>query len=279
MTTHNDYVMPGGRWATIAPPKALARLDQQLSEAINGDEGGTWAPSSPIAIGGNGIGLRNGASTLTGGVRTGRGYTSSSLPRIQIQPTAGVPTFSAPRTRKVILHPSVMVRLDALGQFHYNAEGALVSTGTAASTQGLSHHLLFPQLRFHNGATIDKITFRWALRDKPTTLPAGGSAELFWPRAIDKDMAAFPGAYWLNLHTDDAGGDPIYASGNAWSDYADLEEYWNDGRVKTLEFVPDINTVIDTDAYIYSAYVFTYHTTILHSVELELSGIADRSFE
>lgn len=47
---------PSGDWSTVV---VLARadmtyFDQTLSKCINGDEGGTWAPSSPIIIGGAG---------------------------------------------------------------------------------------------------------------------------------------------------------------------------------------------------------------------------------
>ena len=51
----------------------MEAIDANQSKAINGDEGGTWAPSSPIVVGGSGMEITgdldvSGAATFTGGV-------------------------------------------------------------------------------------------------------------------------------------------------------------------------------------------------------------------
>lgn len=47
---------PSGDWSTVVvlTRADMTYFDQTLAKAINGDEGGTWAPSSPIIIGGAG---------------------------------------------------------------------------------------------------------------------------------------------------------------------------------------------------------------------------------
>lgn len=55
--SHNSYVRPGGFWLAGVPVLhgELTQIDQTLFGCISGDNGGTWAPSSVITIGGNGL--------------------------------------------------------------------------------------------------------------------------------------------------------------------------------------------------------------------------------
>jgi hypothetical protein len=54
---HNDYLKPGGVWGlfSVFTSAIAAQMDQYLFQSINGDLGGTWAPSSFITIGGSGL--------------------------------------------------------------------------------------------------------------------------------------------------------------------------------------------------------------------------------
>jgi len=54
------YVVPSGEWQTTI---------RQVFKAINGDEGGTWAPSSFITIGGSGIKLTGVGHQIASGGR------------------------------------------------------------------------------------------------------------------------------------------------------------------------------------------------------------------
>jgi hypothetical protein len=47
---YRGYVGAGGELATI-----IRNIDEKTKKSINGDEGGTWSPSSPIEIGGAGV--------------------------------------------------------------------------------------------------------------------------------------------------------------------------------------------------------------------------------
>lgn len=57
---HNDYASPNGQWPgeLALEPSRLRDLDQNVSEGIDGDAGGVWAPEKPIIIGGSGLSLR-----------------------------------------------------------------------------------------------------------------------------------------------------------------------------------------------------------------------------
>ena len=64
---HNDYASPNGQWPDelALEPSRLRALDQNVSEGIDGDAGGTWAPDKPIIIGGSGLNLANGLTVAT----------------------------------------------------------------------------------------------------------------------------------------------------------------------------------------------------------------------
>lgn len=55
---HNAYIRNGvgsGAWVTVVTDDEFELFDARQFQSINGDLGGTWAPSSPIVIGGSGI--------------------------------------------------------------------------------------------------------------------------------------------------------------------------------------------------------------------------------
>lgn len=63
---HNAYVRPGGIFNFGIPVThgEFTLFDQYQFKNINGDDGGTWAPSSPILIGGAGLSVGTGFSVL-----------------------------------------------------------------------------------------------------------------------------------------------------------------------------------------------------------------------
>lgn len=54
---HFVRLRPSGFWtiASVVTPAEFEAFDENLSKAINGDDGGTWAPSAQIVIGGSGL--------------------------------------------------------------------------------------------------------------------------------------------------------------------------------------------------------------------------------
>ena len=243
----NDFVMPGGKWLTIPAPKKLAALDQAITGGVNGDDGGSWFPAKPIGLGGAGLqisGILDPA--FTGGVRTGRGYSAASQPRIEVEGSA-YPNFVDPQARRIMLNPTTDLRKSLAGSaYSYDRNGALVAAGA-----GLAHFIAVPQLRMHNGATIASVVFRWKVTAKPTALPPGGVSEAF---GIDRYLKAFtgyptPASFTASLHTDlaaVAGVSPGYTAGRIYNVYSTVDALWNGGQVKSLTFVPNQNNVLNT---------------------------------
>lgn len=71
---HFAYTRAGGVWnaLTVLTSAEMADLDAKTFAAINGDAGGTWAPSDPIIIGGDGLDATgplasSGGATFTAG--------------------------------------------------------------------------------------------------------------------------------------------------------------------------------------------------------------------
>ncbi|NUP08465.1 MAG: hypothetical protein HOW73_20640 [Polyangiaceae bacterium] len=54
---HFDFTRSGGVWTgtPLVTADEMADLDSKTERAINGDEGGTWAPTTVITIGGQGV--------------------------------------------------------------------------------------------------------------------------------------------------------------------------------------------------------------------------------
>lgn len=67
---HNTRIRPGGFWvdASVVTDAEFEALDQAQFEAINGDDGGTWAPLSQIVLGGAGLRV-TGPSRLDDAIR------------------------------------------------------------------------------------------------------------------------------------------------------------------------------------------------------------------
>ena len=80
--SHNPLARPQAFWAAtdahanyIAVPtcRDFALWDTFQYKGLDGDQGGTWAPSKPIAIGGAGLQLSGAGNFLAGGVTTSTG--------------------------------------------------------------------------------------------------------------------------------------------------------------------------------------------------------------
>lgn len=66
---HHSYTRVGGNWTDGVDTLTAADLEdfeQKIFESINGDEGGTWAPSGTVVIGGSGVDLQGANHVLSG---------------------------------------------------------------------------------------------------------------------------------------------------------------------------------------------------------------------
>jgi hypothetical protein len=267
---HNDFVMPRGQWTTVPAPAKIAQLDQQTSESVNGDAGGTWAPETPIAVGGAGLTL-NSISAFSGGVRTRRGYSSASKPRIHL--STGFPRFGTARSRTVVLMPPTHFKTDGSDEFIFDRNGQ-VNASERATTPAINLSFQVPQSRLHNGGTLTSATFRWRLTREPSAIPGTPEAFALW--RTSRTASELPGPTLIGLHSDDG---VLYASGQAFPSYANLAAYWANGSVKSFTYTCNQNHVIDTGSYIYTIAALINDRSILHSIELTFGSIADQRFE
>lgn len=72
---HNTYARRPALWSDYSVPTArdLGVWDTWQYRALNGDDGGTWDPKTPIIIGGAGVLLSGAGQQLVGGVTTATG--------------------------------------------------------------------------------------------------------------------------------------------------------------------------------------------------------------
>lgn len=109
---HNARIRAFGFWTdgSVVTPAEFEALDQAQFEEINGDLGGTWAPSSPIIIGGSGVEI--GGAGLTTSTINGA-WTCDSTPEAvgwkasNIDPNDGF-IFDAAKTFNAFLPPVIM---------------------------------------------------------------------------------------------------------------------------------------------------------------------------
>lgn len=158
---NNDFVMPNGKWNTLATPAAMSRLDQHVSELIDGEEGGTWNPSAPITVGGECLSLESTGCKILGGVRTAQGG------RLALGPNH-YPVFDA-RNRDVVVPLRSVLEVseaDFDGTNDYAAvPGSLRLRGTLAQ-------IMIPPLGLHPGATLTAFRLRFRVGVAPSAVPS-----------------------------------------------------------------------------------------------------------
>ena len=154
---HNKHVFPAGVVpdACVVTPGRLRKLDQQLSEAGNGIDGGTWAPKTRVILGGAPSSM---SGTITGGIRTGRGS-----PGGLVLNDNDYPTFATPRTRTIFVPPFSMADVDEYLPLeggdpettgHISAVGLIVYPGLFTAWS-------IPARYLHNGATLAQARLKW----------------------------------------------------------------------------------------------------------------------
>lgn len=152
----------------VVTPGRLEALDQLASESLDGVNGGSHAPATPIRIGGAGLDLR-GSSRLRGSIATGRDAVGITLSN------HAYPAFVTPRPRTIAmtLRPlfDTDTDTDAVRAFEHQFEPVygIKATGTTQFNIGF----VIPTLRLHHGATIVSAKLRWRSGAVPSTLASG----------------------------------------------------------------------------------------------------------
>ena len=159
---HNDYTNVGGLWpsSVVPTPDAMRRLDQAASECIDGDNGGTWTPSSPIIIGGAGVSLLNNVA-VSGAVSGPRAAAGGGI-ILSSQFLSVVPART--RTTVVALR-DFLTRLDENVAI-YNELG-----GGVSAFAGTTFSCPLPSQRIHRNFTPLSVTLRMRVTARPAAVP------------------------------------------------------------------------------------------------------------
>lgn len=256
----------------VPTPAALRSLDQYSSELVNGDEGGTWAPTSPIVIGPRGtptITLSTVGSVLSGNIETveGNGLDTSldAKPGLVIQ-GGGAPPFQTTRTRTVTVGFTCFQEV----QLWNSGDGSTSHFAVDPVTLGVKNtaQLFWPNAPYvsvvlplraqHRGATISSVVFHTQLNTRVTALPAQ------MPRFRVLRVTGNVGASLLaaGWYTDTA---------------ATVAAYNDGGKVRSITLTPDQNhTSLDpaTHQFLVQVQPTTIGLSVL-SATFHLTSIAD----
>lgn len=246
--SHNARIYTQGLLTTkfVPTPRFLRQLDLDTSQSVNGDDGGLWAPTKPIIVGGSGVAIST-AGGFTGGVRTGSRAAAGAL-RLGDNDW---PTFAA-RTRSVVF-PIIddlwafadVNQETASNTYDQATPGSFKASSTALFTQNLLDRKKLPV-----GATIDSVTLRFRVGLKPTAVP-GTLPRLYFVSDALVDDAFLP------------------APGTA-------AVYYNDGLPQSLQIIPVNNvSVVAGQNYVAQIVDGSLTSNIFHSITIAFSNIVD----
>jgi hypothetical protein len=239
--SHNSRVrLASDSWLTILPSE-FATLDANLAAGINAVDGGAYAPSAAIVLGGSGL-------TVTGPLFVARGGSLTSQ-------TAGgwvlgdgdFPLYSAThvgRTRKW-LQPCINARVVPHSAAYARWTDAAIQTIATTIDQSDGHGALPPRIyvpiRAHNGSTLGKVTvnFRvgWPHLSLPPTMPT--------VRVLRKDGSGKAVTLTSTASGADANGYVGITKPNSPA------AWYQSGGAQAFVVVCDQNNVIDTSQYEY----------------------------
>lgn len=245
---HNDRLYRGVPFAfpTVPTPALLRRLDKVASQGVNGDEGGLWAPKTPIVIGGAGVSVGS-AGGFTGGIAT----TPRAAPGALILGDSDWPKFSAGRTRTVlfpvedVFSAGVDYNSAPLQTYTQGVPGAFGQSATS-----LTFAVPLDIKKFPIGATIASVTMRFSVGTRPTAVP-GSLPDIFLLSNALSDDAFLPTP-------------------------ANVDAYFNAGRPQDLQVVPVNNTtVVAGSPYWVVLFDPTLTSNRFHSIAIAFTNILD----
>jgi hypothetical protein len=242
----------------------MSALDDAIARSVNGDDGGSWNPLTPIIIGGSGMNLTTSSSSIQGGVQTAKG---GKL----VLGNSDWPTFSATRGRTLVFpivptmaSNSALYGVDCDLSPQYGCLRTLDLNGAALVIPIAKRYL-------HNGATLTRGTLTWRVGQPHGIVPVPTPKMALW-------RITTSGGTIVALNST-----PQLSVSAATADI-----YFNKGNAQTLTYNCNQNNVIDTTQYQY-ALVWTDEAgaipnngpplNLLHSLTLSYSTIADQRFE
>lgn len=220
-------------------------LDTNLSKALNGDGGGTWAPSSAIIV--NGAGLGVGATwTISGGAKLTTPAASGA--RIEHDDNDYIELLAGHTgASRTLVTPCARIidasGVDAMFAVNNPILGAAISASgiVPANTTGAPPGRILLPLRVHDGATMTQVVFWFVIAvhaGVPTSLPQ------FRVYKVDVSGNVTPLRSSSTLANGFEPFSPTPASGAAWH---------NSGTAQSFTYTLDASVVIDISQYSYVA--------------------------
>jgi hypothetical protein len=214
----------------VPEPAQIRVLDRQISQALNGDGGGSWEPTSPITIGGSGVAL-SGSGGFTGGIATGvralPGALKLSGPFPGDYPIYTVAFGNTPvaRTRKIIFslngystYHEVDDRLAASESFDFSIPGRV----RVVTTSSVSLYANIPStFRFPYQGIVTEVRLRFKVGIRPTAVPTAGNLP-----AVNFNIGS--------------------TSGSAHGTYASVAAYYNNGLPQDIVYNPNFTVPFST---------------------------------
>jgi len=162
--SHGDYLRRPGTWpaGTVPETSDFEKLDIAQTRALNGDDGGTWNPTAPIALGGSGGALTSAGSLISGGITTKRGG------RLVLGAN-DFPSLSPSRSRAVTWNLWEMQQagfpptwLDNAISFYRDDRAFGINPGNG------TNEFVIPARFIHAGATLSSVALRFRIPQQPT---------------------------------------------------------------------------------------------------------------
>lgn len=272
--TRRTHVMPGNLYPgtfTISSRK-LSQLDRDTAQLVNFDDGGLYAPSGPIVVGGLGMQLST-SSTFNGHITTLPGY-GGKRPMLEMATT--YPTFSAARTvvKTMSLARGSVSALSspfiAMGA-QFTADGNLAwRQDTFGNGNGIDVTLVADDTSLHDGATLTRATLFLRYDRQFSAVPAE-TLQITRVSATNATSGLF-------LHSNGTFGSTFYTSGIASRVVAGPDDFYNNGRPVSIVYEPDQNNVVDKATFLTQFRIRTDEYTTLFGIKLEYS-VSDQRFE
>lgn len=213
-------------------PADMASLDAKQFAMLNGDRGGMWAPSNTLDIGNAGL-------ALTGPLLLGRaGSLATNLASgARIKLNAGewpvLEPGHAGRTRLIAQHVAPCRPGTSADLQMFPGRVQTMALTIRKGDDVLTQPTFVTPLRVHNGATLNKVSFRFSVPVPRTTAPV--QAPRFRVVRLNKTTGQITP---LKTTADGTGYDSP-------TNIQDAASWYAGGVVQSFDWVPDAGTVID----------------------------------
>ena len=232
--SHNKFARPPALWTNASVPTArdLALFDLYQYQALDGVNGGTWTPATPIVVGGNGTNLIGAGNVVAGGITTSTGG------RLELGDSDYV-NMSPTRTRTETLSPLGNLGINDPSLFSALPLG-MVLTDANQFTRDV------PSRYVHDGSVVTSVSFTGIVNKVPATTPS------FWPA--------------LAFFQIDNDGNLIEFWGTPSSSPSSPSDYYNGGKAQQIVLSGAtvgssghaLNTVVlDSGSYVYAVNIST----------------------